>query len=425
MESIHQKMKMYRKDMEDLGMIIVDVIFCVALLKCSNTDESSRMNIESVAKNNSRNDTVDPTILENIMRSFTPSSEQAAGDIEYVRGTKKEQMYRKDMEHLGMIIVELFIFCVALLKCSNTNESTRMNIESVAKNNFRNDTMDPTILENIMRSFTPSSEQAAGDIEYVRGTKKEQMYRKDMEHLGMIIVELFIFCVALLKCSNTNESTRMNIESVAKNNFRNDTMDPTILENIMRSFTPSSEQAAGDIEYVKGTKKEQMYRKDMEHLGMIIVELFIFCVALLKCSNTDESTRMNIESVAKNNFRNDTMDPTILENIMRSFTPSSEQAAGDIEYVRGTKKEQLYRKDMEDLGMIIVDVIFCVALLKCSNTDESTRMNIESVAKNNFRNDTMDPTILENIMRSFTPSSEQAAGDIEYVKGTKKEQRRR
>ena len=48
MESIHQKMKMYRKDMEDLGMIIVDLIFCVALLKCSNTDESTRMNIESV-----------------------------------------------------------------------------------------------------------------------------------------------------------------------------------------------------------------------------------------------------------------------------------------------------------------------------------------------------------------------------------------
>ena len=50
---------------------------------------------------------------------------------------------------------------------------------------------------------------------------------------------------------------------------------------------------------------------------------------------------------------------------------------------------------MEELGMVIPNVIYCVVLLACSNLDESTKRNVESVGKNNSGDDQNDPTILE------------------------------
>ena len=65
-----------------------------------------------------------------------------------------------------------------------------------------------------------------------------------------------------------------------------------------------------------------------------------------------------------------------------------------------------YRKEMEELGMVIPNVIYCVALLTCSNLEESTKMSIENVAKNSSEDDQNDPTTLEHTMRKFTESSE-------------------
>ena len=68
--------------------------------------------------------------------------------------------------------------------------------------------------------------------------------------------------------------------------------------------------------------------------------VFIYCVALLTCSNLDESTQMNMESVAKNNSGDDQMDPAILEHTMKRFTASSEQTTGDIMYIRESNRSR-------------------------------------------------------------------------------------
>ena len=49
-------MKQYRKEMKGSGMIVSHVHYRVALLTYSNLDESTKLNIESVAKNNSGNE---------------------------------------------------------------------------------------------------------------------------------------------------------------------------------------------------------------------------------------------------------------------------------------------------------------------------------------------------------------------------------
>ena len=61
-------MKKYGKEMWKLGMVIPNAIYCVAILTCSNLDETAKMNIESVVKKNSGVEQSDPTILEHTMR---------------------------------------------------------------------------------------------------------------------------------------------------------------------------------------------------------------------------------------------------------------------------------------------------------------------------------------------------------------------
>ena len=69
---------------------------------------------------------------------------------------------------------------------------------------------------------------------------------------------------------------------------------------------------------------------------------------------------------------------------------------------------------MEELIMVVPNVINCVALMICSNLDESTKMILKSFAKNNSEDDQTDP-FLEHKMRRFTAFSEQTASVIMYV----------
>ena len=52
LESKNKKnVKNYRKKREELEMLILNVIYCVAPLTCSNLDERKKMSIEDVVKN--------------------------------------------------------------------------------------------------------------------------------------------------------------------------------------------------------------------------------------------------------------------------------------------------------------------------------------------------------------------------------------
>ena len=60
---------------------------------------------------------------------------------------------------------------------------------------------------------------------------------------------------------------------------------------------------------------------------------------------------------------------------------------------------------MDELKTVIPNVIYCVALLACSNLDEGTKMIIESVTKTSSGDDQNDRTVLEHTMRKFELSS--------------------
>ena len=89
--------KNHRKEMEELGLVILNVIYWVALSTCSNLVKRQ----SDVAKNNSGNEQFDPTILEHTMRRFTATSEQTVGDIIYMRTSNRSRRGGKSKGRLN------------------------------------------------------------------------------------------------------------------------------------------------------------------------------------------------------------------------------------------------------------------------------------------------------------------------------------